>query len=231
MVNGGASEIYDADGTPRFDSPETVESYTTYTNLREFSPPDSTSWTWGEAEACFIAESCGMILQFSVITGYDAQGTGDPADLGVAPIPTATGDGESHTIAYANAGLILSDGAAERSAAEAFLGFLLEAENYGRFLNMEPGLFMPLTATGAAAESFWNEPLPAKYRGQIEGIIANAHNGRLFGFTSGRAFPSIAAISARNLIAETLQDIVVRGTAPAEAVIAGQALMVEAAAD
>ncbi|NHF74461.1 ABC transporter substrate-binding protein [Paracoccus xiamenensis] len=231
MVNGGATEIYNADGSLRFDNPETVESYTTYTNLQKLSPPDSTSWTWGEAEACFISESCGMILQFSVITGYDTQGAGDPADLGVAPIPAASADDESNTIAYANAGLILSEDEAERAAAQDFLAFLLEPENYGRFLNMEPGLFMPLTATGAEAESFWTEPLTAKYREQIEQIIANSQNGQLFGFTSGRTFPSIAAISAQNLIAETLQDIVVRGNTPADAVAAGQALMVEAAAD
>ncbi|WBU61658.1 ABC transporter substrate-binding protein [Paracoccus albus] len=231
MVNGGATEIFNEDGTLRFDNPETVDSYTTYADLQKLSPPDSTSWTWGEAEACFISESCGMILQFSVITSYDTQGAGDAADLGVAPIPAKSADGDHNTIAYANAGLILSTEEAEREAAGAFLSFLLEPENYGSFLNMEPGLFMPLTATGAEAESFWSDPLTAKYREQVEGIIANSHNGQLFGFTSGRTFPSIAAISARNLIAETLQDIVVRGNSPADAVAAGQAQMSDAAAN
>lgn len=229
MINGGASEIYNADGTIRFDNPETVASYAAYADLQKLSPPDSTSWTWGEAEACFISESCGMILQFSVITGYDSQGAADPADLGVAPIPAATADGEHGTIAYANAGLILSDDAERRAAAQEFLAYLLEPENYGTFLNMEPGLFMPLTATGAQAQSFWDEPLTAKYREQIEGVIANSRNGRLFGFTSGRTFPSIAGISAQNLIAETLQDIVVRGNSPAVSVATGHALMSGAA--
>jgi multiple sugar transport system ATP-binding protein len=32
----------------------------------------------------------------------------------------------------------------------------LEPANYGRFLNMEPGLFLPVTEDGAKAESFWN---------------------------------------------------------------------------
>lgn len=228
MVNGGATEIYNEVGSLRFDNPEAVASYTAYTDLQKLSPPDSTSWTWGEAEACFISEGCGMILQFLVITGYDTQGATDAADLGVAPIPTAAG-GDSSTIAYANAGLILSDERAERDAAQQFLAFLLEPENYGRLLNMEPGLFTPLTAMGAEAESLWSDPLTAKYREQIEGIIANSQNGQLFGFTSGRTFPSIAAISARNLIAETLQDIVVNGKSPADAVAAGQALMADAA--
>ncbi len=93
---------------------------------------------------------------------------------------------------------------------------------------MEPGLFMPVTEDGAKAESFWNDPMVQKYKTQIETIIANGKNGALFGFTSGRTFPSISAISAQNLIAATLQDIVVNGKDAKTAVAEGQARMVEA---
>ena len=68
-----------------------------------------------------------------------------------------------------------------------------------------------------------------KYRSQIETIIANSANGKLFGFTSGRVFPAISAISAQNVLAETLQNIVVNGTETAAAVTAGQARMSELA--
>jgi multiple sugar transport system substrate-binding protein len=40
-------------------------------------------------------------------------------------------------------------------------------------------------------------------------------------------FPGIAAISAQNVLAETLQMIVVGGMSPADAVAAGQARMAE----
>lgn len=227
MVNNGASELYNEDGTIRFDNPQTVEAYDFYAQMQAMSPPDSTSWTWGEAEACFSSRACAMILQFTVITTYDTQAEGDPEDLGVAPIPHAEGQDESYTIAYPNAVMLLSQDEAKREAAETFIRYLLEPENYGRFLNMEPGLFMPVTADGATAESFWNDPLAQKYRSQIEVMIENAQNGMLFGFTSGRTFPSIAAISAQNILAETLQRIVVDGESPADAVAAGQARMME----
>ena len=68
-----------------------------------------------------------------------------------------------------------------------------------------------------------------KYRSQVETIIANSQNGKLFGFTSGRTFPSIAAVSAQNVIAETLQMIVVGGKTAADAVAAGQDRMIEVA--
>lgn len=227
MTNGGATEIYNEDGTLRFNNPETVAAYEFYNDMLQFSPADSTSWTWGEAEACFSSQSCAMVMQFSVIATYDSQAEGDAADLGVAPIPSR--DGEEHnTIAYANAVMLLSTDDARMEASRRFVSFLLEPENYGRFLNMEPGLFMPVTADGATAETFWSDPMVEKYREQIETIIDNGQNGRLFGFTSGRTFPSIAAISAQNIIAETLQAVAVSGRSPEEAVAAGQARMEEA---
>jgi multiple sugar transport system substrate-binding protein len=228
MVNNGASELYNEDGTLRFDNPQTVSTYDFYTKLNKLSPPDSTSWTWGEAEACFVSKSCGMIMQFSVISTYDTQGGGDPADLGIAAIPHADGQEGGNTIAYANAVMLLSKDEAKRKASEAFISWLLEPENYGKFLNMEPGLFMPVTEDGAKAESFWNDPMVQKYKSQIETAITNGKNGKLFGFTSGRTFPSIAAISAQNLIAATLQDIVVNGKDTAAAVKDGQAAMTAA---
>lgn len=228
MVNGGASEIYNADGSLRFDNPETVASYEFYTKLNKLSPPDSSSWTWGEAEACFVSKSCGMVMQFSVISTYDTQGGGEASDLGVAAIPVKEAGTEPATIAYANAVMMLSKDEAKRKASEEFIAWLLEPENYGKFLNMEPGLFMPVTEDGAKAESFWSDPMVTKYKSQIETIIANGKNGKLFGFTSGRTFPSIAAISAQNLIAAVLQDITIGGKDAKTAVAEGQARMVEA---
>jgi multiple sugar transport system substrate-binding protein len=229
MLNGGASEIYNEDGSLRFDNAETVAAYDFYKSMLAYSPPDSTSWTWGEAEACFASRSCAMVMQFSVISTYDTQAEGDAADLGVAALPVKTAGEAPGTIAYANAVMFLSKDEARRAASQRFIAFLLEPENYGRFLNMEPGLFFPVTADGAKAESLWSDPMVQKYRSQIETIIANSANGKLFGFTSGRVFPAISAISARNVLAETLQNIVVNGTETAAAVTAGQARMSELA--
>lgn len=224
MANGGASEIYNADGTLNFDNPQTVEAYSFYNDMLAFSPPDAASWTWGEAEACFAANSCAMIMQFSVISTYDTQAEGNAEDLGVAAIPSKD-DETSNTIAYANAVMLLSQDEEKMEASKTFVRWLLEPENYGRFLNMEPGLFMPVTANGAEAESFWSDPMVEKYRSQIETVIDNSQNGMLFGFTSGRVFPAISAISAQNVLAETLQSIAIKGEDAATAVTDGQARM------
>ncbi len=225
MVNNGASEIYNADGSFAFDSAKTAESYAMAAALQKFSPPDSAGWFWGDAEACFASGTCASILQFTTITTYDTQGGGNAENLGVAPIPHADGEAQHNTIAYANAVMLLSDDPGKRAAFETFISWLFEPENYGRFLNMEPGLFLPVTADGAKAESFWNDPLVQKYRPQIETMVANSANGMLFGFTNGRTFPSIAPISGQNVLSEVLQAVVIDGTDPAAAVTAGQARM------
>lgn len=227
MVNNGAADIYAHDGTIAFDKPETVAAYQYYSELQKLSPPDSTSWTWGEAEACFASGSCGMILQFGVINTYDTQAEGDAADLGVAPVPHADDQSASGTISYSNAIMLTTKDKAKQDAAKVFLTWLLEPETYGRFLTMEPGLFLPVTNDGAKAASFWNDPVVAKYKSQVETMVTNASAGKLFGFTTGKVFPSIGAISAQNVIAETLQHIVVDGQSAAEAVKAGQARMTE----
>lgn len=229
MVNDGAQDIYNEDGSISFDKPATIAAYQAYADLLKFSPPDSTSWTWGEAEACFASASCGTVLQFSVINTYETQAEGKAEDLGVAPVPHADDQSGSSTISYSNAIMLTTKDAAKQAGAKTFLAWLLEPANYGRFLTMEPGLFLPVTNDGAKAESFWSDPIVTKYKSQVETMIANSQNGKLFGFTTGKVFPSIGAISGQNVIAETLQNIVVGGQNAADAVKAGQARMTEIA--
>ncbi|MBL8165187.1 MAG: carbohydrate ABC transporter substrate-binding protein [Anaerolineae bacterium] len=228
MINSGADEIYNSDGTLRFANDATVSAYDFYSQLYQFSPPDSPNWTWGEAEACFANRTCAMIMQFTVITTYDTQAEGDAEDLGVVAIPAAEGAENPGAISYVNGVMFLTDDPAKLEASQRFIAWLMEPENYGRFLNMEPGLFLPVTEDGAAAESFWNDPLVVKYRSQVETMVANSASGRLFGFTNGNTFPSISAISAQNLLAQTLQLIVIDGQAAGDAVAEGQSLMEEA---
>lgn len=231
MINAGADEIYNSDGTLRFNNEQTVAAFDYYSKLYKFSPPDSPSWTWGEAEACFANRTCAIVPQFTVITTYETQAEGDAADLGVMAFPTGPGVETPGTVSYVNGVMLLTDDPAKMDAAKAFLRFLLTPGNYGRFLNMEPGLFLPVTEAGATDETLWNDPLVVKYKAQVEQMVANAENGRLFGFTNGNTFPSISAISAQNLIAQTMQMVVIDGKPAAEAVAAGQALMEEAIAE
>jgi len=229
MVTAGAAEIFNKDGSLRFDNPETVKAFDMYNQLWQYSPPDSVNWTWGEAEAAFAAGTVPMIFQFTVISTYDTQVKGAAENLGVLPIPVADG-GKPGAIFYSNAAMITTKDPAKQEAAGKFLTWLLEEKNYGRFLNMEPGLFLPVTAdTAKAGSSFWKDPLAVKYQKQIETMVKNEEGGALFGFTGGNVFPAIGQISAQNLLAQTVQKMIVDKQKPADAVKWGQEQMIAAA--
>ncbi|MCL4394997.1 MAG: extracellular solute-binding protein [Chloroflexi bacterium] len=226
MINSGAEEIYNKDGSVRFDNPKTVAALDAYSKLYQYSPPDSPSWTWGEAEACFDAKTCAMVLQFTVISTYDAAG-GDPADLGVMAIPHAADVTQSGTMGAPNAVMVMTKDDAKKQAAYKFLRFILEPDNYGSLLTAEPALFLPLTEDGAKSTTFWNDPMTVKYRGQVEGMIGVSQNGKMYGFTSTNIFPSIAKISGENMFAQALQKVVIDKQTPAAAATWGQQLMMQ----
>tara|TARA_B100000029_G_scaffold516756_1_gene633739 strand:- start:5882 stop:7165 length:1284 start_codon:yes stop_codon:yes gene_type:complete len=229
MVNSGASEIYNSDGSLRFDNAGTVSAYEVYKDLYQYSAPDAANWTWGEAEACFASKACAMILQFTVITTYDSQAEGDANDLGVIQIPYADGMADSAgTVSYVNSAMIMTEDSEKMEASKKFLSFLMEPGNYGRFINMEPGLFLPITEEGSKDRTYWNDPMVVKYKPQIKTMLDNSTRGSLFGFTNGNTFTSISSISAQNLLSQTLQLAIIDGKDAATAVSEGQSIMNEA---
>ncbi len=229
MVNSGAEEIYNSDGTLRFDNPQTVAAYDVYKELYQYSAPDAANWTWGEAEACFASKGCAMILQFTVISTYDSQAGGDASDLGVIQIPYANGKAHrAGTVSYVNSAMIMTDDEAKMDASKKFLSFLMEPGNYGRFINMEPGLFLPITEAGSQDSTYWDDPVVVKYKSQVETMLDNSTRGSLFGFTNGNTFTSISSISAQNLLAQTLQLTLIDDKSPKDAVAEGMAIMTEA---
>ena len=122
----------------------------------------------------------------------------------------------------------MTDDAAKMDASKRFLSYLMEPGNYGRFINMEPGLFLPVTEAGSKDETYWNDPVAVKYKSQIETMLDNSTRGNLFGFTNGNTFTSISSISAQNLLSQTLQLAIIDGQEAASAVSEGQSIMTEA---
>jgi multiple sugar transport system substrate-binding protein len=229
MITAGAKDLFDQQGNVVFDNPDTVRAFQMYQDLFQYSPPDSTGWIWGDAEAAFASGQVAMIPQFTVITTFSEQ-TDEPAEnLGVLSFPMPASDGEPGSIYYSNGAMILTQDQAKREGAERFLAYLLEPQTYGRFLTMEPGLFLPVTEDGQFAETFWEDPLVVEYRPQVEMMIQTSENGALFGFTTGQVFDAIGPISAQNLLSQVVQRMLVEGATSEEAVNWGQEQMEEAA--
>jgi multiple sugar transport system substrate-binding protein len=224
MITAKAEDLFDAQGRVIFNNPRTVRAYAMYRDLWQYSPKDSVNWTWGEAEAALNAGQAAFIFQFTTVFTFDKQSGRPPADLGAAPIPWPT-DGQRGSIYYSNAAMVLTKDKAKQEAIAKFLRFLMEPRNYGRFLNMEPALFLPATEAGMKAESYWADPVVVKYRSQVQAMVEQSRYGALFGFTKGRVFPAIGKISAQNLLAQVVQKVIVDRMAPADAVKWGQQQM------
>lgn len=227
MITAGAKDIIDENNTVTFNNEKTVRAYEMYADLLKFSPPDSNTYEWGEPQAQFNAGKAAMAIEKGqYLSTFEAESGRPASDLGVVPMPVTDG-GEEGSIYYSNGIMVMTDDAKKKEAIKRFFDFLFEPETYGKFVNAEPGLFLPVTETGSAADSFWNDPVIQKYKPQVEVLIQASEKGQLFGFTRGVA-SKIGQIAGPNYLAQTLEQINIRGMSPADAVAWGQEQMEKA---
>jgi multiple sugar transport system substrate-binding protein len=219
LLTGGAGNFFHTDGSVRFDTPETVKAVTMYRDLLKLSPSDSGNYSWGEPQAAFNSGAAAMAIEKGqYLAPFEAESGRPASDLGCAPIPVADSGGKPGSIYYSNAAMVMSSDDAKAKGAEAFLKYLLEPENYGAFLNAEPGLFLPLTADGAKAASWTGNEVITKYRGCVDAMLQQSETGALFGFTDGQYVDSIGKISGQNVLAQVVQRVYSSGEQPAAAV-------------
>ncbi|MGR6965061.1 ABC transporter substrate-binding protein [Geodermatophilus sp. URMC 61] len=229
MLTNGAGNFFTEDGQPDFDRPEVVETFDFYDRLMEFSPPDSANYSWGEPQAAFNSGAAAMAIEKGQYLAPFEEESGRPAeDLGCAAIPQPADGGQPGSIYYSNAAMVLSEDDTRAQAAEDFLTWLLQPENYGEFLNAEPGLFLPLTEDGVTAESWTSSEVITTYRDCVDKMLEQSQSGALFGFVDGQYVDEIGNISGQNVLAQVVQQIAVEGKDPAEAVAAGQQMMQDA---
>ncbi|MCL2033676.1 MAG: sugar ABC transporter substrate-binding protein [Oscillospiraceae bacterium] len=229
MTAGGARNMIDSNNTVDFNNPQTVAAYELYETLMKFSPPDSTTFAWGEPQALFNSGKAAMAIEKGqyLLPWTDESGR-PPEDLDCVLIPTPTGSNYGSYF-LSNGVMLLSEGEDKKAAASTFFQWLLQPETYGYFINAEPGLFLPVTETGAKAQSFLNDPIISQYPKQVETLLEASNIGMLYGFTDGAAM-RIGQITGPNLKAATLEQIVVGGMSPSDAVAWGQAEMERAVA-
>ncbi|WP_116043860.1 ABC transporter substrate-binding protein [Amycolatopsis palatopharyngis] len=225
MLTNGAGKFLSDDGGVNFDQPAVTETLDFYKKMMAYSPQDSANYSWGEPQAAFNSGAAAMAVEKGqYLAPFEEESGRPPSDLGCASIPQPEG-GQSGSIHYSNAAMILSQDDERAAAAEKFLQFLLKPENYGDFLNAEPGLFLPLTADGVQAESWTSHPVIEKYRGCVDKMLEQSETGDLFGFVDGQYVDEVGKISSQNILAQVVQRVVVQGEDPKSAVAWGQQQM------
>jgi multiple sugar transport system substrate-binding protein len=231
MLTAGAGNFFTESGEVNFDTPETVRALTLYRDLLKYSPSDSGNYSWGEPQAAFNSGAAAMAIEKGqYLAPFEAESGRPASDLGCAPIPVSEG-GEPGSIYYSNAAMVMSNDDAKAAGAEAFLKYILEPENYGTFLNAEPGLFLPLTADGATAESWTSNEVIQTYQECVTAMLEQSKTGALFGFVDGQYVDTIGKISGQNVLAQVVQRIYSNGESPEAAVRWGQEQMQAAVAE
>jgi multiple sugar transport system substrate-binding protein len=230
MITNNAENFYSGPGDEiAVDNPQTGAAFQLYQDLLKYSPEDSGNYSWGEPQAAFNNGTAAMAIEKGQYLSPFEKESGRPADdLGCAPIPQPDDGGQPGSIYYSNAAMLLSDDQAKRDAAGEFLSYLLEPENYGRFLNAEPGLFLPLTKDGVEAESWTGNEVITTYKDCVDAMLEQSESGQLFGFTDGEYHDSIGDISGQNVLAQAVQKMYVDQMPAAEAAQFAQQAMEEA---
>ncbi|MFZ4451346.1 ABC transporter substrate-binding protein [Salibacterium aidingense] len=229
MIAGGAKDMIDDENNVNFNTPETVETYEFYSQLLEYSPSESTNYGWGEPQAEFNSGTASMAIEKGqYLAPFEEESGRPPEDLGVAPIPQGP-NGEDGSIYYSNGVMVLTEEQEKQEAIRTFFDFMLDPENYGDFLNADPGLFLPVTEDGDSG-TFYEDPVTETYREHVEFLIEYSESGHLFGFTDGIS-ESIGEIAGPNYISQTLQEIIVNDQSPEDAVEWGQEQMEEAVSE
>lgn len=207
MVTNGAANIFGEEGEVAFDRPEVVETFEFYDQLLQYSSSDSGNYSWGEPQAAFNSGAAAMAIEKGQYLLPFEEESGRPAsDLGCVPIPVPEG-GRPGSIYYSNGAMVLSEDDAKAEAAEDFLRFVLDPENYGDFLTAEPGLFLPVTEDGREAPSWTENEVVSTYRECVDVMLEQAESGELFGFVDGQYIDEIGSVSGQNILAQVVQRL------------------------
>jgi multiple sugar transport system substrate-binding protein len=222
MITNGAT-IFDARGKVAFNSPKTVEALTAYTELLKYSVPDKASLEWAGAELVFATGRAASMFFFgSLYKQVDQSGmVGDKMMAVLPPVPDH-GRGRPGATNSHNAIVMFTPDKAKQQAIGDFILYWLEPTRYGRFLaEAEPGLYVPVTASGMEARSYWSHPLLAKYRPMILQHIEASRTPSSYniGIEPHAVFnPRAGAIEGSLVLADVVQKAAFGGMTPAQAV-------------
>lgn len=220
--NGGdIVDVVDGQQEIVFDSPETVRTYEYLADLAQFSPPGMANMDWGATELLIKSGRCANVMYNGAWMRELAEN--DPELLesyAMKPMPAPEGEDPAHT-GYPRA-LVVTRAAEDNMAnVEAFLEWLYMPENHASLLMMEPGLFMPVTQATAESDAFLEAPVIAENQKLVSTQAGIADSVNIIGFTGETPAPSASQLESSFTLGKVLQQIVLEGMTPEEAVAWG----------
>ncbi|SEM70344.1 ABC transporter substrate-binding protein [Lihuaxuella thermophila] len=194
--------IFDTNGKVRFNTPEMVETLRYYQELAKYTPPGAESWR--EARELYLSGRAPMVMYSSYIMGDLAENDQLVKETGFA-IPTRKQKatfGEITSLSIAN-----TISKPEREAAKKFVLFLMQKENYIRYLHMSPGGANPTRKSIAKDPAYLNNEVLKKYGDTAVAIASGLETLQKFGFQDGKVYPQMGDISAQFIIGEAIYNM------------------------
>lgn len=229
MINK-ESYVYGPEGKVMFDTPETVEVLDFYKKMfKQASPPGATGWGWGQWETSLLRGTAHSTTGFSSWMRRLADTElGDNFAANQQPYPE---DGQAGSIHYTNDIMVFNE--EKKDAIGTFVKWLHSEGTYGEWLaKTEPTLYLPVTKTGENSEKFWNHPIISQYEETVRTQFEALPEARLYGFRdihreNDLYLPSLGTLESSNVLADTVQQLIVNDRSPQEAATWGQNKMEE----
>jgi multiple sugar transport system substrate-binding protein len=198
--------IFDEKGNVNVDTPEMAESLDFYKELAKYTPPGAESWR--EAKEMYLSGRVPMVMYSTYIMGDLSQNTQLAKSTGFA-IPEKKNKSSFGQITSFVITNTVSEN--ERNAAKQFTKFLMEKENYIKFLHMSAGGQNP-TRKSIAEDPEYLDHETLKAFGEVASQIPFAlENLQRFDVINGKIYPKMSDVSAQFIISEAIYNMTEHG--------------------
>jgi multiple sugar transport system substrate-binding protein len=220
MLANGSGNIYDESCKPIVDNPQTVAAFDYYHQLLQYSEPDSGAYNWAEVVNAFDAGKAAMMTFKGDPIGQWIDSGQKPEDLGIIANPKPdSGDSTDLALSYSNGIMVGTSDPTRQEGIFEFLDYFLTTDTYGTWLGTaQPGLFLPVTKEGETAQTFWNSPVIATFKSQMEVELKINATSALYGFTQKAYCPAVGTFEGDLTAAKALEKMQAGGMSPADAV-------------
>ncbi|NNU83396.1 carbohydrate ABC transporter substrate-binding protein [Geobacillus sp. BMUD] len=203
--------IFDEKGKINVDSPEMKESLNFYKELAKYTPEGAESWR--EAKEMYLSERAPMVMYSTYIMGDLSQNTQLAQSTGFAIPEKKKKASFGQITSFVITNTISED---ERNAAKRFTKFLMEKENYIKFLHMSPGGQNPTRKSIAQDPEYLNNEVLKTFGEVASQIPFGLENLQRFDVVNGKIYPEMSDISAQFIISEGIYNMTEHGIQPDE---------------
>jgi multiple sugar transport system substrate-binding protein len=213
LIQQAGGNVIAPDLSVAFDSPETVATFEWLKEMYQYCPPGSAGYSFGDVLGAYVSGRVATAVYSGrplINVSTDNPSLGDK--ISCAFFPYRRGGQDYGLCAFDS--LIIPKGAKNVAEARKLAAWMYRPDSYIRFLHATPGHHLPVLKSVAQSPAYSDQPLLKKYAHEIEVMTASTARSRNeIKPTDRHPFIGKAGeITGSNIIAETLQKVVVEKT-------------------